>query len=350
MNETRYYCTYFDSGYLTRGLALFHSLQTHAQPFVLWVLCFDDVVAGQIKALNHPQLRPIQLSDFERGDTALSQAKSNRSKLEYYFTCTPSLLRYILNQHPEVDLITYLDADLYFFSSPESIFAEIGEASVAIVPHRFAKHLWFMARAGDYNVGWLTFRRDADGWACLHWWRDRCLEWCYDRVEDDKFGDQKYLNQFQKLFKKVCIIQHKGANLAPWNVENYRYEQSDQIYVDQLPLVFYHYQGLKLYHVSGNDMIYDLGLRGCLATLPTKIQEGIYGVYLEKLAELERVWLKPEQRQAIHARNVHRAIPFHLIWQFILYYVLRALWNRKNLFFTPSRIYAAWFKTLRFNP
>lgn len=348
MNQTRYYCTYFDSGYLTRGLALFHSLQIHSQSFMLWVLCFDDTVAEQIKAINHPQLRPIQLSDFERGDTALLQAKSNRSKLEYYFTCTPSLPRYLLNQHPEIDLITYLDADLYFFSSPESIFAEIGDASVAIVPHHFSKHLWFMARAGDYNVGWLTFRRDGDGLACLNWWRERCLEWCYDRVEGDKFGDQKYLNQFPLLFKKVCVIQHKGANLAPWNVENYKYTLDNQIQVDHAPLVFYHYQGLKPYRTTGDDVTYDLGLRGCLATLPPNIQAEIYGVYLKKLIELEQVWLKPEQRQAIHNRNVHRAIPFHLIWQFILYYALHALWSRKNLFLAPNKLYAAWFKKLGF--
>src|SRR5690242_19008166 len=113
---TVHYCTYFDRGYLGCGLALYQSLtQRHVAPFILWVLCFDDFTYDVLSKLDQPNLKPVALADFERDDPALLQAKQNRSRVEYYFTCSPSWPLYLLNRYPDIDLITYLDADLYFF-------------------------------------------------------------------------------------------------------------------------------------------------------------------------------------------------------------------------------------------
>ena len=72
-------------------------------------------------------------------------------------------------------------------------------------------------RFGIYNVGWVSVRRRDDGIAALRWWRERCIEWCYDRVEGDRFADQRYLDRLPELFAGVHVIEHLGANLAPWN-------------------------------------------------------------------------------------------------------------------------------------
>jgi hypothetical protein len=37
-----HFCTYFDSHYLARALALYDSLQEHCAPFELFVLCLDN--------------------------------------------------------------------------------------------------------------------------------------------------------------------------------------------------------------------------------------------------------------------------------------------------------------------
>jgi len=62
-----YFCTYFDSNYLIKGLALYRSLVRHAMPFRLWVLCFDDLAYEALQKLALPEVDPISLRDFEKG-------------------------------------------------------------------------------------------------------------------------------------------------------------------------------------------------------------------------------------------------------------------------------------------
>lgn len=244
-----HFCTYFDRNYLTRGLALYHSLARHCQrPFNLWVLCFDDETFDILRLLELPNVRLIPHRKFEEGDEELLRAKAQRSRVEYYWTCTPALPLYILQHNPEVQVITYLDADLLFYSDPQPIYYEFANDSILIIEHRYAsEYAHFAETAGIYNVGIMAFRRDADGLQCLQWWRDRCLEWCYRRVEDRRFGDQKYLDDWPERFKGVVVLQHKGAGLAPWNLSRYQVKyKRRKITVDDQHLIFYHFHDFKI--------------------------------------------------------------------------------------------------------
>ncbi len=243
-----HFCTYFDRNYLTRGLVLYRSLVHHCQnPFTLWVLCFDQDTFQTLERLHLPEVNLISLDQFEADDPDLQKAKRERSLVEYFWTCTPSLPLYILKQHPEVDLITYLDADLCFYADPMPIFDEMGDRSILIIEHRYPPELEYLAGpAGIYNVGFLSFRRDDRGLACLNWWRDRCQEWCFVRIEDGKFGDQKYLDNWPELFNGVVVLQQKGAGLAPWNIIQYKIEKNEgRFSLDGDPLIFFHFHAFK---------------------------------------------------------------------------------------------------------
>jgi hypothetical protein len=211
------------------------------------------------------------------------QAKENRSRIEYYFTCTPSLALYILRNYPEVNLITYLDSDLFFFGNPEPIFAEIGENAVAIIGHRYHEGLEDREMFGKYNVGWISFRRNKRGLACLTWYREKCNAWCYDKVEEDRFADQKYLDYFETRFEGVIGLRHKGANLAPWNINNYKISiSSNRVYVDGDPLVFFHFHGLR--KIFGS--FFDSGLFEFNSRLTNIIRDEIYKPYLTCLSRI----------------------------------------------------------------
>ncbi len=133
----RVYCTYFDHNYLSRGLALYHSLQRHAPGARLWVLCLSDECHRTLAALGLPNLVFRSLAEFEAEDPEVAATRSTRSTIEYYFTCTPAWMRHVLSHEPDAEWVTYLDGDLFFFESPEAIYRELQDASVAIIPHRY---------------------------------------------------------------------------------------------------------------------------------------------------------------------------------------------------------------------
>lgn len=239
------FCTYFDKNYLIKGLAMYRSLQRCLDNFVMWILCFDEFTFAALGRLQLENARLISLSEFENGDDALLTAKKTRTPKEYCWTVTPSLPLFVLKKNPDIESVTYLDADLLFFSDPRPIYTEFEGKSILVIKHRYSpRYSYFEELSGIYNVALLAFRNDKHGVECLRWWRDRCNEWCYCRMENGKFGDQKYLDGWTERFHDVVVLQHKGANLAPWNIDNYVLRKSDgRISVDDDELIFFHYHG-----------------------------------------------------------------------------------------------------------
>ena len=277
----RDYCTYFDHRYLVRGLALYDSLAATGTPFRLWVLCLDDTCLALLRRLGLPHLRPVPLTALERADPEFARTKSNRTLVEYYFTCTPALVLYLLRTRADVDLLTYLDADLFFFADPAPLFAALDGHSIAIVPHRYPPRLAHMAAAfGVYNVGWLSFRRDAGALACLASWREQCLAWCYDRVEAGRYADQKYLDAWPARFPGVVVLRHPGANLAPWNLATHRVDaRGGRVTVDGAPLLFFHFHRLR----EIRPWLYAPRLSDFGVTPDAVVRRHLYGPYLREL-------------------------------------------------------------------
>ncbi len=275
-----HFCTYFDTNYLSRALALIHSLQQNCRDFCLWVLCLDNNTFSTMNELSLPQVRLITLETLEQVDPDLKKSKYNRSRIEYYFTCTPSLCLYIFNSALPPELLTYVDTDLFFFSDPTQIVEEMGESSIAITEHRFPEKLSYLKRYGIYNKGWLCFRRNDNALSCLSWWRENCIDWCYDTVEDNRYADQKYIDQWPLLFEGVKIIGHKGINTAPWNIENYCIKLNEhKIYIDDHPLVSYHFQGIR----RVTSTLYDSGVGKYRVRLKGILRESIYAPYIHEL-------------------------------------------------------------------
>ncbi len=278
-----HFCTYFDSRFLPRAMALYHSLQRHAKPMTLHALCLDDAAYDTIAGFNDPNLRALSLEQLEQAYPKLRDAKRGRSLVEYYFTCTPALPLYVLDHVDHVNRISYVDADLYFFDSPAAIFDAMGDGSTLIIAHRYPPHLWHLEQFGRFNVGLVSFRNDRPGRACLGWWHRKCIAWCYEQVEDDRFADQKYLDAWPRLFEGVIELEHRGANLAPWNLSNYDiHQRGRRVFVNDEPLIFYHFHRLR----RVGPCLYDPGLANYGASANRVVRDRVYAPYVRHVRRL----------------------------------------------------------------
>lgn len=254
-----FFCTLFDSNYLTRGLAMYESLKRHSRDFHLFILAFDEICEQILQKLHLENVTIISLRDFE--DDELKKVKTTRSRREYCWTCTPSLVKYCIEKY-RLDMCTYLDADIYFYDDPRILIEEMGDASIMISPHRYTPFYDQSLTSGIYCVQFVTFKNDARGLMALEWWRRSCNEWCYARVEDGKFGDQKYLDDWPKRFQGVHVMENLGGGVAPWNVQQYEFwrEEAGKIFLRDkktrkvFPLVFYHYHNLRFIEKERIDL------------------------------------------------------------------------------------------------
>jgi hypothetical protein len=270
--------TFFDKNYLSRGLVLYHSLKEYTSDFELYILCLDDFtrVYFEENKKDFPEVRTLQLADIEENDADLAAAKSNRSKIEYYFTLSPCLPLYLLKKY-NLPHICSLDADILFLNSPKALFDQLNDFSIVITPHKFSKEILHLSEFGLYNVSFQIFKNNETGLACLHKWKEECIEYCgdqYDKV-NDRFADQKYLDKWLTLYSnEVFVLNDKISGIAPWNLNNYTIEKvGNKYFSDGEQMIFYHFHHFKIFNSSwaSNGFI----------EYKAKHQKGIDALYLD---------------------------------------------------------------------
>lgn len=301
------FCTLFNSNYLDKGIALYESLCNVEDDFKLYVFAFDQKVYDILLSLNFKKIKLVSLQEFE--SEKMLEVKKTRSLAEYCWTCTPLTIDYVLTTFHEPQC-TYLDADLYFFSSPKALLNELQEAkkSVLITEHRFpaAEQERMIERAGKYCVQFNTFINDKQGKEVLKSWAEQCLDWCYYTPGEEKMGDQKYLETWTSEYTCVHELQHMGGGVAPWNVSEYiLLDEKNMIFsYKNLPvqLVFYHFQNIRYLPFSL------INIRSS-----TKDKRVKYSIYYPYLIHIERI------RKSLHEEfNVSFSIKKSYYQSFIL--------------------------------
>ncbi len=277
--------TSFDKGFLAKGLVLYDSIVRNCnEPFRYFILCMDDVSYEILLGMKLPSVILLTFNNIE--DDELREAKKTRTIEEYSWTLKPSMATYIFKNYPDAETVMYLDGDLYFYSSMAPIYDEFEGHSTLLFPHRLPEGKREKEEeVGKYNAGMIMFRNDAKAKKCLEWWRKECNAWCYREPAPGKLGDQKYLDFFEEQFEGVYVLEHKGVDVAPWNLKNYRgtiKKIDGKVFMGDEPLICFHFSSLLLYYPpslflpSGPTNVYGY-------TKPSVEKKLIYDQYIKKI-------------------------------------------------------------------
>jgi len=236
----RHYITLFDSTYLVRGMLMLRSLRRVSRtPYEVTVIALDEHVAN----LKFRGATFVSYATLESAVPALREVRQTRTRREWCWSLASVALRWRLAMVAPDDIVTYLDADLGFFGDPEACFAELGNRSIGIVPHRFAPaYDDYTDTSGEFNVSWVSLRNDEIGRRCADEWMAQVLAHC----SEADCGDQRYLDAWPDRYgDRLCVFESPGIGIAPWNVFGYDVSISHLgTTVNGHQAIFYHYHEL----------------------------------------------------------------------------------------------------------
>ena len=248
-----FFCTLFNSHYLAKGILTIQSLLRVCPEAVIYVLALDERTKEILGDLGVREVVVVSLSEFETPD--LLKVKQTRTETEYCWTCGSVFCYYCITTFSLSHCI-YIDADLYFYASPGLLLKDTSEYDVMITSHRYSEGYDQSQISGKYCVQFVYFKNSDNGMKVLGWWKDACLEWCYNRSEDGRFGDQKYLDDWPDRFDGVYVMEHEGGGVAPWNIQQYRVSSHPGLTIQNTqtgvayPLIFYHFHHLNIFTIN----------------------------------------------------------------------------------------------------
>jgi hypothetical protein len=283
------FCTLCDQNYLARALVMIRSLRRYwsGAPPTLYLLCLDTATLEYLGRHPEPGVVPLPISRLEEADPELVVARGNRSRLEYYFTLSPCLPRFVLRECGAGSVIS-CDADLWFLADVSVVKQQLEETSVFITAHGFSAVMRpYGLPTGQFNVSFQGFRNDSVGLACLDQWHRQCLEWCLHKVDESRqrFADQRYLDSWPTDFAgAVAVLEPPTYGLAPWNIARFRLKGGDGgVHTAAGPVRFYHFHGIRR---LGSDLASDR--LWCYHVTPDVVTlQELYGPYLQELFPME---------------------------------------------------------------
>lgn len=246
------FCCISDYNFSYKVLTLNQSLSKVMDKYNLVIYCLDDKIFNYI---NNKKIKNVKL--FKVKNIQNDQFKKtiyNRSWVEYIWTATPIIIDHCLD-HYHGDCI-YVDSDLYFYQNPLPHINLKSNFDILITPHNFSKKYEHLVKYGKYCVQFIYFKSNLISKEILNEWLNKCIEWCYAKYENGKFGDQKYLEDWPLKYKsKVNVSSHKGY-LGPWNIDDYSVVDGKIVYKNNeiVKPIFYHFHNLNFINTKRVDI------------------------------------------------------------------------------------------------
>lgn len=208
-------CTVSDKKFVAKGLAMYDSLCQTKSDFTLYFLCVDNDTYEIVDTIRDERLLPLHINNLLKDNPALQHLRDTDHR--YYLWSlasqfTDHMMKWCMRP------MTYVDADIFFHQSVNSIIDKI-DRDVGVFRHRQFDIKWDHP-SGKFNVGIVHFKYTNPGRALLNWWADVVLHKKYATTLG-QCGDQKYLDAFYYNGRDYLWIDGDIGHGAPWEWQLY---------------------------------------------------------------------------------------------------------------------------------
>ncbi len=216
----------------------------------------------------------------------------------------PFMAQYLFKNYSP-DTLLYFDTDIFIYHSLEKIEEALLENDIVLTPH-FTNPMnddlepreRDMLRSGLYNAGFISMKNTIITNKFLQWWSERLINQCYYNFAEGMGVDQYWLNLVPLFFDKVGIFNHKGANVAYWNLhERILSKMNNAFFVNASePLLFLHISGYKFDkpdELSRHQTRFNLSQLAVLNELITEYRNAVYNNGYEKFSAMSCYFSKP---------------------------------------------------------
>ena len=244
-------CTIASVNYLPRVRVLMASVAEHHPDWEQHLLLVDEVASR-----FDPDAEPFAVTLV--ADLPVNSPRRlffRYPQLELATAVKPLFLRSLFERRC-CERVVYLDPDVWVLAP----LAEVEHALAAggllcLTPHVFEPpsdgkqpSAETLRRAGTFNLGFAALARHPALDDFLSWWWAQTEQDCLIDFERGLFLDQRCLDDAPTLFPDVRILEHRGYNVAYWNlaerpvVEDAGTDPS-RFRAGPDPLVFFHFSG-----------------------------------------------------------------------------------------------------------
>ena len=220
--------------YIGLGQILGKSISVYDNDIDFYIIVVDEFSSQEIRVPSNVLLAKDCLG--------ISPSKWVNMTFKYDLTefCTsvkPFSFRYFFCAGYES--VIYFDPDIFVYSSLNTIFDELGNRSVMLVPHIADIHVnydgelpeWAIMSNGIYNLGFCAMNNTLSSKLLVDWWCKRLEDSCFSDRAKGFFTDQKWMDWIPGFLGDDCkISQNLGFNMAPWNYFERKIEEIDGEY------------------------------------------------------------------------------------------------------------------------
>jgi len=250
-NKNINFITYFTKEFLIQGTVAIESFIKFHQDSSGFIICLDKTSVDYLRRKKYgKKIKIYELKELPSINRMYKKFLLTRTFAESIISIKPILINEFIKQIPANDSIVYFDADMFFFDSLSRVKSVIKNGELVLSEHLFPKSMEGSQIYGIYNGGFVIFKNSKKSIAVLQIWKKLCIEWCELSLYQNKFADQKYLEQFV-FFDGVKVIRDPGINNGQYYFREHReirfYKSENLFFLDNFTLICFHFHGIAIH-------------------------------------------------------------------------------------------------------